>query len=209
MTAQAVSETLGPIPKKARVENSVSVAEDAVCDVCFDGDSDPNNAILFCDGCNVAVHQDCYGVPSVPSGRWYCDWCSEHPNAAPNRECAVCPNKGGSLKRCCSPQAADTKRHRKSADTAHSWVHTCCVIWTPELYYEDKDSKRGVLGLEKVDKRRWNRRCVVCKKDSGACIQCASTDPYCAKWFHAYCSFKSNLKHGSFNCWSCLCDVVS
>ena len=42
---------------------------DAVCDICFDGEVTPENQIIFCDTCNVAVHQGCYGIEKVPSFR--------------------------------------------------------------------------------------------------------------------------------------------
>lgn len=35
--------------------------EDAVCCICIDGESDDGNQIIFCDQCNIPVHQDCYG----------------------------------------------------------------------------------------------------------------------------------------------------
>ena len=32
-------------------------ADDAVCQVCFDGDSVESNPIVFCDKCNIAIHK--------------------------------------------------------------------------------------------------------------------------------------------------------
>ncbi|CAB9514837.1 Protein Jade-1 [Seminavis robusta] len=48
---------------------------DAVCEICNDGEVTPNNQILFCEACNVAVHQGCYGIERVPEGDYYCLAC--------------------------------------------------------------------------------------------------------------------------------------
>ena len=42
----------------------------AVCEACLDGTVYDDNEILFCDNCNVAVHQSCYSISSIPEGAW-------------------------------------------------------------------------------------------------------------------------------------------
>ncbi len=82
--------------------------DDVLCQVCFDGDSQESNQILFCDMCNLAVHQSCYGVPVIPSGDFFCDVCTHLRLEKRSREkravfdgistCRLCGLKGGALK---------------------------------------------------------------------------------------------------------------
>ncbi|KAK4165871.1 putative origin recognition complex subunit 4 [Cladorrhinum sp. PSN259] len=64
--------------------------DDEVCVICSKPDSEKGNEIVFCDNCDVAVHQDCYGIPEVPEGEWICRNCAhEEPAPAVSREKAI------------------------------------------------------------------------------------------------------------------------
>jgi origin recognition complex subunit 4 len=55
--------------------SSSSDDDDEVCAICSKPDSKPPNEIIFCDGCDKAVHQRCYGVERIPAGDWLCREC--------------------------------------------------------------------------------------------------------------------------------------
>jgi len=61
--------------------------EDIVCDICLLPDGDDGNEMVFCERCNCCVHQNCYGITSVPSGTWLCRPCSILRRPA----CILCP----------------------------------------------------------------------------------------------------------------------
>ncbi|KAK4103626.1 hypothetical protein N658DRAFT_421064 [Parathielavia hyrcaniae] len=51
--------------------------DDQVCAICSKPDSEPPNEIVFCDNCDMPVHQECYGLPEIPEGDWICRNCSQ------------------------------------------------------------------------------------------------------------------------------------
>jgi hypothetical protein len=147
------------------------------CSVCGDIYSyDDNNEIIYCDGCNVAVHQACYGVNKVPAGEWMCDRCKS--GVLPT--CHLCSQKGGAMK-----ELVDLPGH---------WVHVTCVAALYELRPLDFSKKLGPAGLlDKIDKRRYKLKCETCRemnrKDvTGPLIQCKRKR--CAKAFHPICCKK-------------------
>ncbi|THH11516.1 hypothetical protein EW146_g8014 [Bondarzewia mesenterica] len=148
-------------------------SEDSTCAICDDSEGENTNAIVFCDGCNLAVHQDCYGVPYIPEGQWLCRKCTVSPEIPVS--CILCPNEGGAFKQ-----------------TVHGdWVHLLCAIWVPETRVANDVFMEPITGMEKISKQRWKLKCQVCDVRQGACIQCSKTSCFLA--FHVTCARKQKL----------------
>ena len=62
------------------------------CSVCRLDEAQEDDLIIYCDGCDIGVHQGCYGVTTVPAGDWYCNRCKEGNVTARS---ALCTPRGG------------------------------------------------------------------------------------------------------------------
>lgn len=133
-------------PKAEMEEEEPEPHEDAVCMCCFDGTSVEGNRILFCDGCNAALHQICYGVPRIPEGDFFCDRCQyikllasesygkfDYYHAKTAVMCCLCPLQHGGLK----------------PTTDGRWAHLCCALWSKDTTIVDL-AEMSPLNLSKV-----------------------------------------------------------
>ena len=169
--------------------------DDFPCSICGDGDYEDDDPILICEGCEQGVHIKCYGVSSVPEGAWLCDMCRVlSPQAAKLLACALCPVKGGVLKRTVHVNDGslglehygqfDQTQMESCTNPVQVWVHIFCALRVPKVSITSPGLVDGIH-LDTVEKRRFKLKCEVCGNKGGACIKCAQKK--CSAAFHPEC----------------------
>ncbi|KAH3679969.1 hypothetical protein WICMUC_000712 [Wickerhamomyces mucosus] len=143
------------------------------CAVCNSSEGSESNAIIYCDGCDIAVHQDCYGVMFIPEGQWLCRKCMLAKKQ--KVKCQFCPSTTGAFKQLSNGQ----------------WGHVMCGIWLPEIYFASAGHMEPIEGIEMIPKGRWKLNCFICKEKCGAPIQCANRNCFTA--FHVTCARRAGL----------------
>ncbi|BAT86291.1 hypothetical protein VIGAN_04392700 [Vigna angularis var. angularis] len=125
------------------------------------------NKIIICNRCQMAVHQECYGANNVQDfTSWVCRVC-ETPDV--ERECCLCPVKGGAL---------------KPTDVEMLWVHVTCAWFQPEVLFQNHEAMEPATGILKIPRNSFSKTCVICKQSHGSCISCCK----CATHFHVTCA---------------------
>ncbi|XP_074273116.1 histone-lysine N-methyltransferase ATX3-like isoform X2 [Silene latifolia] len=140
------------------------------CAVCRWVEDWDYNKIIICNRCQIAVHQECYGAGNVQDfTSWLCRACEI---SDLDRECCLCPVKGGALK----PTDVDTL-----------WVHVTCAWFNPEVAFLDHLRMEPAMGILRIPLTQFLRKCVICKQIHGSCIQCSK----CATYYHATCAARA------------------
>lgn len=152
------------------------------CCVCSDERGWTENPLVYCDGhgCNVAVHQACYGIVQVPTGPWFCRKCESQERAA-RVKCELCPHKDGALKR---------------TDNC-GWAHVVCALYIPEVQFANVTTMEPIV-LQYVPHERFNKTCYICEEQgreskaaTGACMTCNKHG--CRQAFHVTCAQLAGL----------------
>ncbi|KAL3101087.1 hypothetical protein niasHS_001547 [Heterodera schachtii] len=160
-------------PTKKASKNSEE--DDVECCICRWPLWETGDQIVFCDGCNIAVHQVCYGIAEVPHGQWFCQLCTQCGPSTP-KECLFCPVRGGAM---------------KATKNFESWAHVVCALFIIEVRFGDAEQREPITHVNEVPAEKWRARCCVCDTRSGACIKC--THPKCDETFHVSCAQFANF----------------
>jgi len=161
------------------------------CAICHTDKETDQNQLIQCDSCLTVVHMGCYGVQEEldPNKVWLCKLCEclggGSSSLDPKPACALCP--------CTSHHQILTRT------TCKRWAHVACAIWIPETTMVG-----GIVdGVKKIRPARLQLKCMHCKTDRGACIQCSSkkcyssAHPLCARQAGWTLKISEDLERGS------------
>ncbi|XP_067136146.1 uncharacterized protein nwk isoform X2 [Centruroides vittatus] len=159
--------------QNAKKREGIEFDEDVICDVCRSPDTEEGNEMVFCDSCNICVHQACYGITNIPDGSWLCCTCA----LGIEPSCLLCPNKGGAM---------------KSTRNGLKWAHVSCALWIPEVIIGCVEKMEPITKISMIPASRWSLVCSLCKEKDGACIQCSVKT--CKIAYHVTCAFMNGLE---------------
>ncbi|XP_077518959.1 PHD finger protein rhinoceros isoform X2 [Amblyomma americanum] len=163
------------LQREIRTEQGLGIEydEDVVCDVCRSPDSEEGNEMVFCDQCDLCVHQACYGIQRIPEGSWVCRTCA----LGIRPPCVLCPARGGAM---------------KSTRSGQKWAHVSCALWVPEVSIGCVEKMEPITKISQIPPSRWALTCCLCRERMGACIQCSVKA--CKRAYHVTCAFENSLE---------------
>ncbi|XP_051538203.1 protein AF-10-like isoform X12 [Myxocyprinus asiaticus] len=194
------------------------------CCVCSDERGWAENPLVYCDGhgCNVAVHQACYGIVQVPTGPWFCRKCESQERAARvikgwrGRKPSWQTPEGGGLSTTCNKEEEDSRLSRslktlnvvrcelcphkdgalKRTDNG-GWAHVVCALYIPEVEFANVSTMEPIV-LQSVPHERYNKTCYICeeqgRESKAASGACMTCNKHgCRQAFHVTCAQLAGL----------------
>lgn len=154
------------------------IQNDLDCCVCFFTNTEDTNPIVFCDSCNVAVHQECYGISKIPEGDYFCDLCTfknKNNKAIFNKECIICKMSKGAMK--------------KLDKIGENWVHVTCVFISQFLSFKNYSTLDQILDANNFSKNS-KEKCEICKKEGGELFTFFCENKKISKaYYHFMCAY--------------------
>ncbi|TRZ00301.1 hypothetical protein DNTS_009905 [Danionella cerebrum] len=194
------------------------------CCVCSDERGWAENPLVYCDGhgCNVAVHQACYGIVQVPTGPWFCRKCESQERAARvikgwrGRKPSWQTPEGGGQSTTCNKEEEDSRLSRslktlnivrcelcphkdgalKRTDNG-GWAHVVCALYIPEVEFANVSTMEPIV-LQSVPTERYYKTCYICeeqgRESKAATGACMTCNKHgCRQAFHVTCAQLAGL----------------
>ena len=171
---------------RARYEEA-AYPEVMQCEICGDTDTTNSNVLVMCDGCDLAVHQECYGVPHVPEGPWHCRRCMliGTPTSGGNNQFVLDLRKRGLCVLCPWPEGA------LKQSTDRRWVHSVCAHWLYPLTQVLNGIYQEPIDMGQLHRHHLRKVCSLCRVPFGAPAKCKTEG--CSAYMHPLCARKAGL----------------
>ncbi|CDW80747.1 UNKNOWN [Stylonychia lemnae] len=189
-----------------QVQNDIQ--ETQICDICRSGEPEEDNQVVFCELCNVGVHQTCYKRElqnEIPHQAWFCPRClylMNNNQTSDHIKCFLCEKIMGVLIQV----YGEAKFIQGKLVAATEWVHITCVNWIKEIYFEESsemhDSQGNVTQTDyysgtsgriigHIPQQNYQIKCHLCDFKGGVCIKCDYR--YCNLSFHVRCAIDHDI----------------
>ncbi|TNJ28720.1 PHD finger protein 15 [Giardia muris] len=155
-----------------------------VCDICLSAESITDDPIVYCDGCDCAVHCSCYGVTEaeLAAPSWFCRACA---SSLSERRCFLC---GKEMDRI------SMKEYQvASGGLTPRFAHCICFRLYPGLVYDPEAINLVVstathIQIEVERAQAVRRACAHCQEagDAGIVIRCRAPTG-CVAEYHPLC----------------------
>lgn len=190
--------------------------DDAFCGVCGGRNSEVENLIVFCDRCNVSVHQGCYGVAKLPAGVWLCKLCTAFPDTDTKAvACQLCSSreKVSAFEPVIAPDPAD------ESGCSLKWAHALCCSMISEIGFANPEKGFGnkptlgklpsnIISICGLDVKRRRLKCAICLKVNAGDVGVQCSWKRCTKAVHPRCVLGSGLISAQLDSQFETCSVV-
>ncbi|KAJ5371290.1 uncharacterized protein N7496_007382 [Penicillium cataractarum] len=181
----------GPVTSSYAVQDRVQVAEidpsmvidyledDLAdyqpCTIC--GESDNEDVLLLCDGCDAPSHVYCVGLEDVPSGSWYCERCETQRAIEPTTEAPARSTRTNERRTRRTRGQQRQAQSRNQINSLH-WARVWQSVWDHlnidlDFPFDDDRSAQRVMQQRRREEanqrefRAWQRRFEVAERQGG------------------------------------------
>jgi uncharacterized membrane protein YgcG len=148
------------------------------------------------DRCDIAVHQQCYGVRTIPQHDYFCHPCAAHIAAGgKDRKVYTVTRKGLHHLQCvlCSERAPRGGAFTSTDIGSDAWVHVVCARWLSQQHSSiklDNHSYKVQCAQFLQERKSPVGVCLFCRQSEGGLLRCMTEG--CQTRFHVSCARESS-----------------